>query len=214
MYTIHDNSTWNLHIPRSLTYRLASKAWWQSRRREASFVHRDPVKGGHTENTVQEKSVASPFDVTTYLPVDRPTHPYKQGLLERNRNNLYPKGLGRAIACRSVTTYRPYASCMHTHVFVAALSRDPGIFVPREHEVYGVCVVCVCVCVCVCTFCALLLRNQSTAALPATIVVSCLSFSLLSIVFASFIRDTSMNWKSLFRTRQIKCMVYLRNQRF
>ena len=147
MYTIHDNSTWNLHIPRSLTYRLASKAWWQSRRREASFVHRDPVKGGHTENTVQEKSVASPFDVTTYLPVDRPTHPYKQGLLERNRNNLYPKGLGRAIACRSVTTYRPYASCMHTHVFVAALSRDPGIFVPREHEVYGVCVVCVCVCV-------------------------------------------------------------------
>lgn len=45
-------------------------------------------------NTTQQKSMASPFDVTTYLPVDRPTHPYKQGLLERNRNNLYPKGLG------------------------------------------------------------------------------------------------------------------------
>lgn len=45
-------------------------------------------------DTTQQKSMASPFDVTTYLPVDRPTHPYKQGLLERNRNNLYPKGLG------------------------------------------------------------------------------------------------------------------------
>lgn len=53
------------------------------------FVHGDPVEGGR-----RRECGSSSFDVTTYLPVDRPTHPYKQGLLERNRNNLYPKGLG------------------------------------------------------------------------------------------------------------------------
>jgi len=34
-----------------------------------------------------------PFDVVAYRSTDRPTHPYKQGLLERNHNNLYRKGL-------------------------------------------------------------------------------------------------------------------------
>lgn len=34
-----------------------------------------------------------PFDVVAYRSADRPTHPYKQGLLERNHNNLYRKGL-------------------------------------------------------------------------------------------------------------------------
>lgn len=63
----------------------------QTRRERRVFVHGDPVKGGR--NT-QWRERESSFDVTTYLLVDRPTHPYKQGLLERNRNNLYPKGLG------------------------------------------------------------------------------------------------------------------------
>lgn len=63
-----------------------------------------------------EECGESSFDVTTYLLVDRPTHPYKQGLLERNRNNLYPKGLGSDRV--SLGYYLPavrFAVCMYLH---------------------------------------------------------------------------------------------------
>lgn len=78
-----------------------------------------------------EECGSSSFDVTTYLPVDRPTHPYKQGLLERNRNNLYPKGLGsdRVSLGYYLLPYVCFAVRMHAHVLV---SRDSSIFVPRE----------------------------------------------------------------------------------
>lgn len=83
-----DNSTWNSHIPpKRRTFAVKSR-----RHGDASSSVEIRLKAD--TNTTQQKSMASPFDVTTYLPVDRPTHPYKQGLLERNRNNLYPKGSG------------------------------------------------------------------------------------------------------------------------
>lgn len=123
-----------------------------------------------------EECGESSFDVTTYLLVDRPTHPYKQGLLERNRNNLYPKGLGSDRV--SLGYYLPavrFAVCMYTHVFVA-LSRDSSIFVPREREVYVPSV--------------LLLRNQSTAAACHD---HCVSFLLLCFPIGhrdcEFLRD-------------------------
>lgn len=59
-----------------------------------------------------------PFDVVAYRPTDRPTHPYKQGLLERNHNNLYCKGssgdrvsLGTYLPC---STYACICACVVT----------------------------------------------------------------------------------------------------
>lgn len=93
---------------------------------------------------------------------------------------IYTLRAWAAIACRRVTTYRPYASPMHTHVFVA-LSRDPSIFLPREHDAYVFR-----------AFRALLLRNQSTAARPP-----CLSSSFSPA--CGFLRDakeTPSRWSS------------------
>lgn len=54
-----------------------------------------------------------PFDVVAYRSADRPTHPYKQGLLERNHNNLYCKGSSSNRV--SLGTYLPtvFHVCMH-----------------------------------------------------------------------------------------------------
>lgn len=110
----HDNSTWNLHIPRSDVYVGRDRTPVTERHGDASSSIEIRLKVD--TNTTQEKSMASPFDVTTYLPVDRPTHPYKQGLLERNRNNLYPKGLGSdrvSLGCY-LPTGRTLHVCIHT----------------------------------------------------------------------------------------------------
>lgn len=102
---------------------------------------------------------------------------------------IYTLRAWAAIACRRVTTYRPYASPMHTHVFVA-LSRDPSIFLPREHDAYVFR-----------AFRALLLRNQSTAARPPCLSSS---FSPLAVSFA-MPRKHRPDGRARFRLISIAC---------
>lgn len=89
-----------------------------------------------------EECGESSFDVTTYLLVDRPTHPYKQGLLERNRNNLYPKGLGSDRV--SLGYYLPavrFAVCMYVYTRVRGTVTWLEHF--RSTRTRGVCAFCV-----------------------------------------------------------------------
>lgn len=111
----------------------------QTRRERRVFVHGDPVKGGR--NT-QWRERESSFDVTTYLLVDRPTHPYKQGLLERNRNNLYPKGLGSDRV--SLGYYLP-AVRLHTSLYAYTRVRATVTWLEhfRSTRTRGVCAFCV-----------------------------------------------------------------------
>lgn len=108
-----------------------------------------------------EECGESSFDVTTYLLVDRPTHPYKQGLLERNRNNLYPKGLGSDRV--SLGYYLPavrFAVCIHTCSWHCHVTRAFSFHANARCVVPSV----------------LLLRNQSTAVARHD---HCVSFLLL-----------------------------------
>lgn len=75
-----------------------------------------------------------PFDVVAYRTADRPTHPYKQGLLERNHNNLYSV---RAYKRRlRVARYLPTAFhvCMHTVTCSHTVTWSDPIFAPRKGE--------------------------------------------------------------------------------
>lgn len=105
---------------------------------------------------------------------------------------IYTLRAWAAIACRRVTTYRPYASPMHTHVFVA-LSRDPSIFLPREHDAYVFR-----------AFRALLLRNQSTAAARLDHRVSLPLSRPLAVSFA-MPRKHRPDGRARFRLISIAC---------